>query len=329
MNKIERFLVYGLLILSFFVIYYGKIFPFLTGPHQPQHVVPQPPSAPLEPRSTAPKQPVRASIPATKPAKELNQVKTFGVLLSQVSIEDLIKSKYDLVIINIADRNSKLFSRTEIDLIKKSNKIVLADVSFGYAEKNRWYWKPEWNSSNPYWIGEEHRDKKNKFLIRDLTHKEWIATAYEIIDRLIATGYDGVVLDGIDSYLEMGAAKALRDKAIEFTRIISEYALSKNKNFKIFASNAELLGRSQPFLQAIDGIVKENVYMSLIPNVKRSDPEVSKILSDLKVFKDANKKVLVVESMPEKLWNSWEPRIKNNGFIGYNAPNNLFNRLRD
>lgn len=299
---------------------------------RPNFLVPPLIESPLSPKPyVSPTTPVPETKSFTKSAKSLDSVKSFGTYLSGVEIDKVVKAKKDLVIINVADKSSKLFTAADIKRIKDSGKIVLANFSVGYAESYRWYWKQNWTVNPPAWLGEEKDDEKNKYLVRNLLEKEWLHTIFPAIDTLVDLGYDGIVLNGLESYIYMGGAKRLRDNAMEFTIALSSYTKQRNPNFKIFAKNTELLYKNSAYMDAIDGFVKEPLFFSLVPGVKRGADEISKILVDLKNYTEAGKKVLVVEwNAPNSRWPAeYDERLKRNQMLGYNAPNKTQNSIRE
>lgn len=74
-------------------------------------------------------------------------------------------------------------------------------------------------------------------------------------------GYDGAYLDGIDSYEyweEKGVGNA-RELMIEFVISISERTKYVNPNFLIFPQNCPELVADSRYMDAIDGLGKEDI----------------------------------------------------------------------
>lgn len=256
--------------------------------------------------------PVKKAAPTVT---NLNSVKTFAYYTSQVDPETVGKSDYDLMIVNEADANSRLFDAADIEKMKTNDKLVIAEISVGHAESYRWYWKKEWDRARPSFLGEEI--SKNKFLVKGLGSNEWESITKSIVDRAIESGYDGILLDGIDAWIDLGGSKALRDETVDYVIGLSKYAKSKNKDFLIFTKNSEQLGMIAPFAAAVDAVVKEGMVYSLA-GPKNSYDQIVKSIRELKYI---NKPVFVIEYVTGGAWNDAKSRIKTNGFIGYSAPN--------
>jgi cysteinyl-tRNA synthetase, unknown class len=81
--------------------------------------------------------------------------------------------------------------------------LVIAYMSIGEAEDYRYYWKSEWNSNKPAWLGKLNPQWPGNFKIQ-----YWIPEWKQIISgnassytqKIIDAGFSGVYLDIIDGF---------------------------------------------------------------------------------------------------------------------------------
>lgn len=259
---------------------------------------------------------------SSTPIINLAKISNFAILTSKVEPEKIKTSSYQMIIINEADSNSKLFDKNDVAVMKDSGKIILAEVSVGVAETTRWYWKKEWNTKKPAFLGDQL--DTNQYYVKQWWNPEWEKIVLSIVDRAIESGYDGVVLDGIDTYVELGASRVMREKMTEFVIKLSNHIKKQNKNMLVVVKNGEGLGRNESYVNAVDGIVKEDLVYAGISNgtsgPKNSMLQLSKSLNDLNNFKIKGKPVFVIEYISGSDWKSAKTLLKNNGVIGYSAP---------
>jgi len=122
-------------------------------------------------------------------------------------IDSISTSDYDLLIIDPFFSRKDILSDSEITLLKKRSnggkRLVVAYISIGEAENYRYYWKKEWEIYPPDWLAEENTDWKGNFKVR-YWETDWQIIIFGIpgayLDRIIEAGFDGVYLDGIDSF---------------------------------------------------------------------------------------------------------------------------------
>lgn len=294
-----------------------------------------------EPKTTYPK-PVAQPAPIAQPKPvqvnpsptsqvDLTKVKSFAYYASNIDIAKLLQSDYGLFIVNEANATGKLWEKPEVDRMKSNGKIILADISVTYAESQRWYWDKSWSTKKPSFLGDEYN--KGQYFVNEWWSEEWWKITQGIIDKALEAGYNGIVLSGIDSYIELGGAKSLRDKMVDYVIAISEYAKGKNPNFLIVPKNAELLGRIPTYAAAIDGMVKEDLVYSVVSNgstgPKNGYNQITKSTGDLAEFKKFGKPVFVIEYVTGSAWTDAKKVIKANGFIGYSGNSRAPNAIRE
>ncbi len=119
-------------------------------------------------------------------------------------------TNYDVIVIDLFYNEAgieKAFGKAEIDQLKSKpgggSRLVIAYMSIGEAEDYRYYWKPEWSSSPPYWLGSENPDWPGNFKVW-YWEKEWqdiiINGQDAYLQKILDAGFDGVYLDIIDAF---------------------------------------------------------------------------------------------------------------------------------
>jgi cysteinyl-tRNA synthetase len=145
---------------------------------------------------------------------DLSQVNNFLYLINpgefdtrQDMIEELSRTNYDLLIVDLFDNDGIELSGEEIRRLQfKKNggsRLVLAYMSIGEAEDYRYYWRREWSREPPSWIDEENPQWKGNYKVHywDPDWQKFILgdeTAY--LDKILHAGFDGVYLDIIDAF---------------------------------------------------------------------------------------------------------------------------------
>jgi cysteinyl-tRNA synthetase, unknown class len=264
--------------------------------------------------------------------------KSWAFQLKNLGAEEQAKiaaSPFDLVVIDSAkfegDREVPL-TREEVERMKKkpdgSRRIVISYFSVGEAENYRSYWRPEWNKNKPSWVGKENKEWKENFLV-----KYWEPTWQNIVfgnpqsfaDRVINSGFDGFYVDRADAYYYYGDTPDMRKRMKDFIIKLTNYMRSKKPDVGILVQNAEELLDDPAYVQAIDGIAKEDLLYGIThkeePN-KKSDVDWSgKLLKDAQA---KGKKIFVIEylSKPNYIEDAGK-RLAEMGFVMYTGPRGL------
>ncbi|NOU07535.1 MAG: hypothetical protein HOO99_15275 [Hyphomicrobiaceae bacterium] len=264
--------------------------------------------------------------------------KSWAFQLKNLGPEEQAKiaaSPFDLVVIDSEqfpeDKEIPL-TREEVERMKKkpdgSRRLVIAYFSVGEAESYRYYWKPEWTKNRPSWVGKENKEWKENFLV-----KYWEPTWQNIIfgrpeafaDRILAAGFDGFYIDRADAYYYFGDTPDMRKRMKDFIIKLTNYMRSKKPDVGILVQNAEELLDDPAYVQAIDGIAKEDLLYGIThkeePN-KKSDVDWSgKLLKDAQT---KGKKIFVIEYLtkPNYIEDAGK-RLSDMGFVMYTGPRGL------
>ncbi|WP_089885539.1 MJ1477/TM1410 family putative glycoside hydrolase [Citreimonas salinaria] len=227
------------------------------------------------------------------------QIQRFSVKLTSTNLAAINRSDTDLVIIDPTgvDRRDVERLRTQPD---GSRRAVVAYINIGEAETYRDYWRSEWNSNPPSWVGPANPNWANHFYTAYWT-SEWQAILFGTprakLDRILAAGFDGVFMDGVDKYMDWPGrgARAQSDMYALVERIAS-YARARTPGFLIIPNNAENLLDSARYRSTIDAIVKEDLFFGVPGEGQPNDPGmVSWSLRQLRLATNDGLPVLVIE----------------------------------
>jgi len=85
-----------------------------------------------------------------------------------------------------------------------SQRMVIAPLSVGYAAVDRFYWQKGWKVGTPNWLAGVDPDNPTRFAVNYWTDG-WKAVIGNYVTGLCDLGIDGILLDGIDAYLQFEA----------------------------------------------------------------------------------------------------------------------------
>ena len=273
----------------------------------------------------------------------MNNVNDFLYQLQNIDLEKISKTKFDLVIMDYSKDGSdeQRFTPEEIYKLENSaggQKIVLSYLSIGEAEDYRWYWDDAWDKNKdgvpdkgaPTWLGTENPDWEGNYRVR-YWDEGWKKIVFSYIDKIIDAGFNGVYLDTVDTYeywKDNGSDKETREKAetrmTYFVKQISDYIHNKKGkyDFLIFVQNAEELGTDKNYLNAVDGIGKEDLWFD--GNKPQPASYTEESIKYLNLFKNSGKTVLITDYVRKvPLIDKFYLNAIDNGFIPYATVRNL------
>jgi cysteinyl-tRNA synthetase len=247
-------------------------------------------------------------------------------------------SPYDLVVIDYArseagDRTETPLTAEEVARMKAKpdggRRLIIAYLSIGESEDNRYYWKAEWSRRRPACMGAESREWKGNYLVK-YWEPIWQAIIFgnpqSYVDRILEAGFDGFYIDRADAYYRFGDSPDARSKMATFLIKLSAYIRSKKPDAAIMMQNAEELLERQGVVAAIDAIAKEDLIYGISHREernKRDDIEDStKLLKDAQA---AGKAIFVVEYLknPKNIAEMTQ-HMAELGFVLYYGPRGLY-----
>ena len=116
----------------------------------------------------------------------------------------LAKTNYDTMVLDVGWRNTDLFTKADVARLKFKNlggpRLVLAEMPMGRAFDWRWYWQKGWAAGNPPFLFAVDKSEPGAFVIDPLA-PQWLEILGKFIAGLMDLGFDGVMMDDIDTYL--------------------------------------------------------------------------------------------------------------------------------
>ena len=153
---------------------------------------------------------------------------------------------------------------------------LLAYMSIGEAEENRFYWNPAWIQKKgrrigfapgaPKWLDSQNGEGwLDNFKVRywDPDWQALIIGPNMFLDRIVAAGFDGVyldIVDGFEFFETRDKRTTARQEMVTFVERISQAARRQRADFLIVPQNGEELLRSAAYRAAISAIGKEDIF---------------------------------------------------------------------
>ncbi len=236
----------------------------------------------------------------------LDSIHSWAFWLAGIVPARVASSPFEMMVIDYSSDGSAhgAFTRSQVKQMKRmpggGTRTLIAYLSIGEAEDYRYYWNPWWKLFHPSWLDRENPNWKGNYKV-----KYWLPGWKSIIfgspnaylDRIIAAGFDGVLLDVVDGfeYFEPSHPDAA-EQMIDFVTAISDYAKARKPGFLIIPQNGERLASHPRYVDVIDAIEKEDLFYGLSGDeVKNSDEEVAYSCALLDWVKEAGKPVFTVD----------------------------------
>lgn len=250
---------------------------------------------------------------------DLDNVKPWAYQLQNIDIKEIENLKgIKLIVMDYSSdgTNANKFNINEITRIKQSGKYAIAYISIGEAENYRYYWKTEWDSKPPEWLGPENPNWKGNYKVK-FWMKEWQNIVFSYIDTIISQGFDGIYLDIIDAWyywVYENPEKPDADSLMcRFVVNIRNYVDKEkaNDDFIIIPQNGEdvifgdniITSLRIEYLNAIDAIGIEDVLFTGDGDENNNFNPDNYRLNIIENYKIANKKIYSIEYLTE------EPKI--------------------
>lgn len=262
----------------------------------------------------------------------LRSAKSWGYQLQSIDVGKLARSTYDVLVIDAGDGGSGL-SRGEIARLKRKSdgarRLVVAYLNVGEAEDYRSYWRKDWHTRPPDWLGAENCRWKGDHRVQHWRAK-WREILYRgrgsALARLLGLGVDGVWLDRVDIYYQWLPRRwqAARDM-VELVRELAAVGRATNPELLVIPQNGEELLSEPSYREVIDGIGKEDLLYGDRGNDVANAPErVARAERNLAPARTARLPVLAVEYAREAASrDDAARRLAERGHLAYLGPRSL------
>jgi cysteinyl-tRNA synthetase len=181
----------------------NEFIPFTTGNLGNHYLFDQIPKFPIRPKNENPKniiglKNVQNYLYLTNSSR-FDRQQDFVIALSNTN--------YDAIIVDVFHKGRRPFSKAAIQGMKfkklGARRLVLAYMNIGTADNSRYYWKNNWREGNPNFISDPNKGNPNKYYV-EYWQPGWrniiTGNTSSYVYGIVAQGFDGVVLDGLDSY---------------------------------------------------------------------------------------------------------------------------------
>lgn len=147
---------------------------------------------------------------------QLSDAKNYLYLIStdnysaKTSYLNALKStNYDVLLIDLFFNDEQLTAQ-EINSLKKkqngSDRLVLAYMNIGSAEKFRYYWKEDWKLHHPHWLKKKYPGYDDEIYV-EFWNPEWqniiLYQENSYLKRILEAGFDGVYLDNVEVFFAL------------------------------------------------------------------------------------------------------------------------------
>jgi cysteinyl-tRNA synthetase len=253
---------------------------------------------------------------AAKPAarrqtrRTLARVKSWGCQYQNIDVRALAASQLDLVAIDLSldDDRRRFVTPAERAMLQRkpdgSRRLILAYLSVGETDVNRWYWPPKWRRNPPDWVGPPNPDWPGSRHVR-FWHRRWQALVFRgsdsILDVILDIGFDGIVVDRVDAYLDWEKERpTAKEEMTDLVVALAAKARRRSPGFILLPQNAEHLLARPRFLELIDAHNKESLLTGLrgegVPN---APAEIDWSLNHLRRAQAANVRTLATEYLSD------------------------------
>ncbi len=238
------------------------------------------------------------------------------VQLQQADLASIKKEGWKTAVIDYSHDGTDLtaYPPAAIDALKKSGCRVLCYFSIGEAENYRFYWKPQWNTKRPGWMGLTNKDWPGNFKVRywDPEWRDFVLKPY--LEKILAQGFDGVYLDIVDAFEYWGepetyaAGKEKRQdgdpatvaeagqRMATLVEWIAATAREKNPAALVVPQNGESildLDTTGKLLETISGFGIEDLWYD--ETTRKREAEIAFRLKYLQRVREAGKFIMVID----------------------------------
>jgi cysteinyl-tRNA synthetase, unknown class len=319
--------------------------------------VPQPAQRPparapqqMQPQAVVPR--VSAEAAEAERLRRINAAQSWGYQLNGSKLEELQRSPYDLLVLDATTglAAQRPFRRAETESLKRkadgSPRLVLSYLSVGESEDYRpeYFSKEYMEEDAPDWLMEENKDWKGNRIIKfcadgwqkTILGDENGKSVYNSVDssplyRLMDLGFDGIYLDRVDVYEEVGKqCPNAEERMVDFVVKLAAHARKRNPYFMVILQNAEDLLKHPRMVKALDAVAKESLFHGWgggdgsNGSATNSADSIKWSTDRMNLMKKAGRPVFVVDYPGSRARADLSvKRIREQGYVPYIAPKSL------
>lgn len=199
--------------------------------------------------------------------RPLYAARSWHYQLDKIDLDQLAKVKADVLVTDFAKMGGKVpltleeVSRLKINADGKP-RLVLSYMAIGEAEQFRYYYKDDWKTDPPEWLGAENCAWPGAHKVK-FWHDSWKDTIWRgrksYLKKIIDAGFDGVYLDRVDIFDQFPDQTTARADMIGFVQDLSVTAKALKPGFLVVPQNADDLLVEPAYRAAIDGLGREDL----------------------------------------------------------------------
>ena len=243
-------------------------------------------------------------------------------VLQCAGFNELYKADFDIAVIDCDDSG---LTEKEVLKLKQQGKSIISYLSIGEAENYRSYWQRGYRPGNPDFIDTENPDWPGNYKVK-FWHAQWQEIIFSKLDEIVGLGYDGVYLDVVDAYKyfedkdnDDSVSINAKSEMVKFVKEISSRAKTINPQFLIIPQNAEELVLENRYLEAIDGLGRENLWFE--KNIRIENEIMAGVLENISYAKNIGKFIFAISYTDDKnLSGEFLQLCSIYGFIPYMGP---------
>lgn len=114
------------------------------------------------------------------------------------------RTNQDVLLIDVAHRGADALTKDDVARLKYkvmgAPRLMLAVLPVGKAYDWRWYWQKGWEAGNPPFLVAPIAEEPGSF-VTDMADPKWKELLGKYLTGIMDLGFDGVVLDNLDTYL--------------------------------------------------------------------------------------------------------------------------------
>jgi cysteinyl-tRNA synthetase, unknown class len=274
--------------------------------------------------------------PAQEPAANpLKSVKTFMCELegldSPGAVKTLAESNFDMLVVEptfLLKARANFDAKAMVQVLHqgKPGRIVLAYLNIAEAEPDRVYWESTWHGPAdgekpfPAFLFAKDPDDPAGSYVCMFWRPRWRELLLKnngLVDRIMAAGFDGLYLEGVDvcendALSNFASRKENIDTEAVMVKLISDIRQharqAKNHAVVVTQNTPELLEGQPKYAQAIDGICGESIWFSGrdgaawedtsggdIPNREKDEDSTPGQIQQYQKFKQAGLPVFTID----------------------------------
>lgn len=252
-----------------------------------------------------------ASPPAmgAEPKELLTTVRAWGAQYRNVDVAAIAESDLDLIVVDPRPKDTEqaFISRSACDRLRVKpdgrRRLAFARLCVGEANVTRWYWPQAWRDTPPAWAERVHPTRPGVRQV-EFWQPDWQSLVFSgdasILDLILEAGFDGVVLDHVDAFMDWPERPTAQDDMVTLATRLADKARRVRPGFLLMAQNAESLMTRPDYLALIDAHNKESLLTGLEGYGRYNMPEdVAWSMSYLRQAADAGVRMFATEYLTE------------------------------